>query len=531
MNSGTIESDFLVIGSGLAGLYSALNAARHGTVTLVTKSEFHVSSSYWAQGGVAAVLNPDDSFESHIRDTLQAGRDYCDPKAVDVLIKEGANCIQDLIGMGMLFDKSDVGYDLGLEGGHSARRIFHANGAATGKALIDFLMPGVVSHPAIQIIEHGFVYNLLCQDNICYGAELTSVKKNRNIRVNSPVTILATGGYSGLFSRTTNPGTSTGDGLWLAYNQGAVLKEMEFVQFHPTAFYSEQGDSFLISEALRGEGARLKNQKGEPFMESYPKGDLSPRDLVSKEIFRQLQKQKNPYVYLDLHHLDYDKIKNSFPGIINRVEAAGTDIKNEGVPVAPAAHYCIGGVETDLHGRTALKGLYACGEVAATGVHGANRLASNSLLECLVFGRRAVLHAARDDKKRPSLKISGKKLVLNRENHELFALLKLEVSSILNKYMGIERDQVGLQIAMNRLFDAEERVKDLDSDEYYAIQMHGMLRVAAACLHGAYQREESRGVHCRTDFPSTNSVKKSYRFMRTTDAYSNNEFVNSTQVI
>lgn len=531
MNSGTIESDFLVIGSGLAGLYSALNAARYGTVTLVTKSAFHVSSSYWAQGGVAAVLNPNDSFESHIRDTLQAGRDYCDPEAVDVLIKEGANCIQDLIDMGMLFDKSDLGYDLGLEGGHSARRILHANGAATGKALIDFLMPGVVSHPAIKIIEYGFVYNLICQDNSCFGAELYSVKENRNIRINSPVTLLATGGYSGLFSRTTNPGTSTGDGLWLAYNQGAVLKEMEFVQFHPTAFYSEKGDSFLISEALRGEGARLRNQKGEPFMASYPEGDLSPRDLVSKEIFKQLQKQENPYVYLDLRHLDYEKIKTSFPGIINRVEAAGIDIEKEGVPVAPAAHYCIGGVETDLHGRTALEGLYACGEAAATGVHGANRLASNSLLECLVFGKRAVSHAAASDKKRQSLKISGKKLVLNHENHELFASLKLEVSSILNKYMGIERDQKGLRMAMNQLSDAEKRIKDLDADEYYTVQMHGMIRVASACLHGAYQRKESRGVHCRTDFPVTNSEKESFRFVRKTDTYSDSEFINSTQAL
>lgn len=513
VDSGTIESDFLVIGSGLAGLYSALNAARHGTVTLVTKSGMDVSSSYWAQGGVAVVLNPDDSFESHIEDTVKAGRDYCSREAVEMLVKEGALCIEDLIGMGMQFDQSALGYDLGLEGGHSARRILHANGAATGKALIDFLLPMVMSHPRIEIIEHGLVHHLLCRDQVCGGADLYSLNEQQNIRVLAPATILATGGYCGLFSRTTNPGTSTGDGLWLAYSQGAVLKDMEFVQFHPTAFYSRNGSSFLISEALRGEGARLRNQKGEYFMERYPEGDLSPRDLVSREIFRQLRYQENPYVTLDLRHLPYGSIKNSFPRILERVEECGIDIRKEGIPVAPAAHYCIGGVETDLNGRTALKGLYACGETAATGVHGANRLASNSLLECLVFGSRAVKHASVRIKKRKNLRFNRKKLVLNPDNHDLFAALKAEVSSLLNRYMGIERDQTGLQIAMKSLAEAEEKLKNLPADEYYAVQIQGMLTVAAACFHGAVQRKESRGVHCRTDFPKTNSNKVSYHFV------------------
>lgn len=521
-----MESDFLVIGSGLAGLYSALNAARYGTVTLVTKSEFRLSSSYWAQGGVAAVLNPEDSFESHIQDTLQAGREFCNPEAVEVLIKEGAGCIQELIDSGMQFDKSGPGFDLGLEGGHSARRILHANGAATGKALIDFLIPKVVSHPSIKIVEHGFVYNLLCQNETCEGADILVINENRNIRVHSPVTILATGGYSGLFSRTTNPGTSTGDGLWLAYNQGAVLKEMEFVQFHPTVFYSKNGDSFLISEALRGEGARLQNQKGENFMQDYPQGDLSPRDVVSKEIFRQLHQQKTAYVTLDFSHLDYGKVKRAFPGIIDRIEAEGIDIKKEGVPVAPAAHYCIGGVETDLHGRTALAGLYACGEVAVTGVHGANRLASNSLLECLVFGKRAVQHAVKNQPERNNSGFPDNKLVLNPDNHELFASLKREVSSLLNKYMGIERDEEGLMIAMKRLSGHMISMEEQDEHEYYTVQMKGLLRVAEACLQGAYQRKESRGVHCRTDFPGTNQDAVSYRYIRHERYGSEQEFIN-----
>lgn len=515
VDSGTIESDYLVIGSGLAGLYSALKAARHGTVTLVTKSGLDVSSSYWAQGGVAAVLNPEDSFESHIEDTVKAGRGYCSREAVEMLVKEGALCIKDLIEMGMQFDQSEQGFNLGLEGGHSARRILHANGAATGKALIDFLLPVVMSHPGIKIIEYGLVYQLLCRDQACGGADLYSLREQQNIRVLASATILATGGYSGLFSRTTNPGTSTGDGLWLAYSQGAVLKDMEFVQFHPTAFYSRNGSSFLISEALRGEGARLRNLKGEYFMAQYPEGDLSPRDLVSREIFRQIRDQEHPYVMLDLRHLPYERIKNSFPRIVERVEGCGIDIRKEGIPVAPAAHYCIGGVETDLNGRTALQGLYACGEAAATGVHGANRLASNSLLECLVFGNRAVKHTSAHIKKRKILRFSRKKLVLNPDNYDLFASLKAGVSSLLNRYMGIERDQAGLQIAMKGLAEAEKRLKNLPSDEYYVVQMHGMLTVAAACFYGAIQRKESRGVHCRTDFPSRDRNNIAYHFMKT----------------
>lgn len=511
VDSGILESDFLVVGSGLAGLYSALNAARYGTVTLVTKEGISASSSYWAQGGVAAVIDSADSYEYHIADTLEAGRDYCNRDAVEILITEGAACINTLIDEGMPFDKTASGFDLGLEGGHSKRRIFHANGAATGKALIDFLLPKITSNRNIQVLEHTFIHNLISRSQRCFGADGYSYKKNKIFRIFAKATILATGGYSGLFSRTTNPHTSTGDGLWLALNHGATLKDMEFVQFHPTAFYSESGESFLISEALRGEGAKLMNERGNYFMDKYPQKDLSPRDMVSKEIFRQIEYQNKPYVYLDLTMLNYRKLKVAFPDIIRRVESQGINIKKEGVPVSPAAHYCIGGIETDIHGYTGIDGLYACGEVAATGVHGANRLASNSLLECLVFGKRAVYHASSvlDKAGIPDVAKSG--LEIDPRISSTFQSVKKEVSYLLNRYAGIERNKNGLMTAEKHLKKIRNGIPIDERSEYYSIRLYGMLDVAEAIINGAMQRKESRGVHFRLDFPEADK-KLNYPF-------------------
>lgn len=495
------KTDFLIVGSGLAGLNAALEASHYGDVVLVTKTNLEASSSYWAQGGVAAVLEEPDSFECHVKDTLEAGRGYCNRNAVELLVREGSDRIKDLIEMGMPFDRDGEVLNLGMEGGHSERRILHANGAATGKAMVEFLIKKIRKSANISIIEHAFVYDLISSDGRCMGAYAYLYKAKERLKIISGSTILATGGYSALFTRSTNPHTSTGDGLWLAWNHGAILKDLEFVQFHPTAFYDHSGEVFLISEALRGEGARLLNTSGERFMEKYPKGDLSPRDLVSSEIVKQIEQQKENNVYLDLTHLNPENLKARFPGLVKRIESYGIDISKQGIPIAPAAHYSIGGVETDMDGKTAVNGLYACGEVAATGVHGANRLASNSLLECLVFSKRSVEHARKNRIKAPLIDTPVKRFKINHEHAEPFLIQKRVVTSLLNRYAGIERNCIGLNKALTVIeSELKSPLYNLEN-EYYLLRMREMVKIAEMILHSGLERKESRGVHSRTDYP------------------------------
>ncbi|WP_372634063.1 L-aspartate oxidase [Fodinibius sp.] len=513
MNSTTISTDFLVIGSGAAGLNAALHASRHGRVRLVTKSGLEESSSYWAQGGIAAVLKGDDTYESHKKDTLQAGRGLCDAEAVDLLVSEGAREVKRCIDLGMRFDKTNGKLDLGLEGGHSNRRVLHANGAATGKALIEFLTELVKAEERITVTEQAFVHELFKneKEERCGGAAAYLYKEHELLRIESPVTILATGGYSGLFQRSTNPHTSTGDGLWLGYDIGAKLQDLEFVQFHPTAFYAGDGSTFLISEAVRGEGAHLYNEKGERFMGAYDQQELAPRDVVSREIFRQIQNQDNDFVYLDVRHLDTEKLDAHFPNLIGKVKEQGIDIKREGIPVAPAAHYCIGGLATDLEARTTIKGLYACGEVAATGVHGANRLASNSLLECLVFSKRAVQHASTTGK-RPEASFSTD-FRIRDDSGEAFTALQQEVSEVLSRHAGIQRNREGLEQAADRCQTLREQLPD-EQNEYFAIRSRGLVQLAELIVQSALQREESRGVHTRTDFPESSLMSERIAFQK-----------------
>ncbi|SHF59150.1 L-aspartate oxidase [Fodinibius roseus] len=516
MNSTTISTDFLVVGSGAAGLNAALHASRYGRVSLVTKSGLEDSSSYWAQGGIAAVLKGDDTFESHREDTLQAGRGLCDREAVDLLVREGAREVKRYIDLGMRFDETNGKLDLGLEGGHSNRRVLHANGAATGKALIEFLTKLVKAEERITVTEQAFVYELFRneKEGRCQGAAAYLYREQELLQIESPVTLLATGGYSGLFQRSTNPHTSTGDGLWLGYDIGAKLQDLEFVQFHPTAFYASDGSTFLISEAVRGEGAQLYNEKGERFMNAYDQQELAPRDVVSREIFRQIQKQENDYVFLDVRHLDTEKLDAHFPTLLGKVKEQGIDIKNEGIPVAPAAHYCIGGLATDLDARTNIKGLYACGEVAATGVHGANRLASNSLLECLVFSKRAVQHASSIEKKPPESFSTDFRI--REEGSEAFTALQQEISEVLSRHAGIQRSRKGLEQAAERCRALRKQLSD-EQSEYFAIRSRGLVQLAGLVVLSALQREESRGVHIRTDFPECSSASEHIAFLKSVE--------------
>lgn len=509
MNSTTLSTDFLVIGSGAAGLNAALHASTYGQVTLVTKSDLEDSSSYWAQGGIAAVLNGNDTFQSHKNDTLDAGRALCNTEAVDLLVKEGAREVQRCIDLGMTFDSTNGTLDLGLEGGHSNRRVLHANGAATGKALIEFLTSLVQKEPNISITERAFVYELFRNENSCQGAAAYLYDDNRTINIQSPVTILATGGYSGLFQRSTNPHTSTGDGLWLGYDLGTTLQDLELVQFHPTAFYADDGSTFLISEAVRGEGAYLFNEDGKRFMEDYPQQELAPRDVVSQEIFRQIQQQKGNCVFLDVRHLDTNKLRAHFPNLIAKIEEQGIAIEQEGIPVAPAAHYCIGGVATDLNAQTSINGLYACGEVAATGVHGANRLASNSLLECLVFSKRAIDHARRYSGAVGVFSASD--FSIRESAAQAFTELQQKVSGLLSQYVGIQRSRQGLTFAIEQLQKYSSQLNP-EKGEYFSIRSQGLLQLAELIARAALERTESRGVHTRTDFPESKSDSRHITF-------------------
>jgi L-aspartate oxidase len=385
-----VRTDVLVLGAGLAGLYAALDAARRGAdVVLATKGSLQASNSYMAQGGVAAVVDLDDSFAQHAADTIAAGRGLCDPAAVAVLVAEGPGRIHDLERLGVRFDCDAAGaYRLGREGGHGRRRILHADGAATGAAIAGALIARVAADPRITVLEHTAALALASDGEACAGAWLLGHDELRLARAR--VTLLATGGACALFHRTTNPPGATGDGIALAYRAGAAVRDMEFVQFHPTAL-AGGGPAFLISEAVRGEGAHLVDSGGRRFMvEVHPDAELAPRDVVTRAI--EALMAAGGGAYLDLRHLDRDHVLDRFPNLAAGCQRAGLDLAADLIPVAPAAHYLMGGIATGLDGATSIAGLYAVGECAATGVHGANRLASNSLLECFVFSGRAIGH-------------------------------------------------------------------------------------------------------------------------------------------
>jgi L-aspartate oxidase len=381
-------TDLLVVGAGLAGLYAALEAARRGaSAAIVTKGSIRASNSFMAQGGIAAAIGHGDDPEQHAADTMRAGRGLCDPAAVSVLVREGIDRVLDLGRMGVPFDRGpDGAYALGREGGHGRRRILHARGSATGAAIAETLIESVLAQPRIRVIEHAAALALIADGERCHGAWVLGHDELRPVRAG--MTLLATGGAGALYARTTNPPGATGDGIAIAARAGARVCDMEFVQFHPTALAVGER-AFLISEAVRGEGAHLVGEDGRRFMPGeHTDAELAPRDVVAAVLQRRLEEGRPSYLRLD--HLDASRIRERFGNLVSGCAAAGLDLTRDRIPVSPAAHYLMGGVATDLDGATSLAGLFASGECASTGVHGANRLASNSLLECFVFSHRAV---------------------------------------------------------------------------------------------------------------------------------------------
>ncbi len=499
------QFDFLIIGSGLAGLYSAYYASRFGKVAIVTKSTLDVSNSYYAQGGIAAVTDPEDFPQYHLEDTLTAGRGLCDFIPVEILVKEGPDRIQDLIDMGMVFDQENGKLALGLEGGHHRRRILHAGGDSTGREMTLFLINKVLNNPNIEIFENQMVFELLVENNVCAGVKSYNISNNTNLLIEAKNTILASGGASAIFKRTTNPHTTVGDGINLAYKAGAEIADMEFIQFHPSSFYSKDGHTFLISEAVRGEGAHLLNSKGERFMVAiHPLAELAPRDIVARSIFNQMKESGSDHVILSLKHLDGEKIKNRFPSINKNCENSGVDMSQE-IPVAPAAHYMVGGIKTKLNGETNISRLYACGELASTGVMGANRLASNSLLECLVFGKRAVDHAFKTQTITSPFPLNKTEMYINLKLEQLFLTYSNKIANEMNVKVGIVRKKEELSEVICFL-ESLEKTFPFEPYEYYSIRMQNLIRVSSLLATAALARQESRGGHYREDFPKEKSI-------------------------
>lgn len=496
--------DYVIAGSGLAGLYTAYHAAAYGKVALLTKSGITESNSYFAQGGIAAVTDEDDAPALHFEDTIIAGRGLCDYPAVDILVNEGPQRIRELIEAGMHFDMEDGSLALGLEGGHHRKRILHAGGDATGRMVTSFMISKVINHPRIDIYENHSVIGILKNENECFGVRSWNLVNQTEEIFIGRNTFLTLGGTSAIYKRTTNPHTTIGDGLALAYEAGCEIADMEFIQFHPSAIYTRSEEAFLISEAVRGEGAHLINQQGERFMPAiHELAELAPRDIVAQSIYRQMQKYQQDFVWLSLKHLDPEAMKRRFPNIFEKCRELGIDMCDR-IPVAPAAHYMVGGVRTDTQGQTNIKRLFICGELASSGIMGANRLASNSLIECLVFGKRAIEASVRNEdfSSNPDFQAL---FHCNESYAPCYTRLKAEISGIMTTYAGIIRNAELLETGLKALEETERRLP-AEAHEYYSLISHNLVTVARLIIRSALHRQESRGGHFREDFPASDDA-------------------------
>ncbi|NOY37998.1 MAG: L-aspartate oxidase [Chlorobi bacterium] len=513
--------DFLVIGSGLAGLQFALKASRYGKVIIVTKSAPDVSSTWYAQGGIAAVIRESDTFEKHIQDTLHSGNGLCNPDIVEMVIREAPEKIRELVNMGVEFDKNDNGdLDLAREGGHSENRILHYKDV-TGRMIEETLIRRVRENKNITVREHTFAIDLITQHHLgklvkrwhtditCYGAYVLDIKGNKVDTILSKITVVATGGVGNLYQTTTNPPVATGDGIAMVYRAKGIIENMEFVQFHPTSlFHSGERPSFLITEALRGFGAILKTADGNEFMEKYDeRGCLAPRDIVARAIDNEMKIRGEDYVYLDCSHLDGDKLIKHFPNIYEKCLTIGIDIRHDPIPVVPAAHYLCGGIRVNENGKSSIHRLYAIGETSSTGMHGANRLASNSLLEAVVFADRAAIEAVKlidvieINEKIPEWNIEGTTLP---EEMILVTQSYREMQQIMSNYVGIVRSNLRLQRALSRLEIIYRETEELYKKSVLSrklCELRNLINVGYLVIKMAQERKESRGLHYNIDYP------------------------------
>ncbi len=506
-----IFTDTLIIGAGVAGLRAAIEASTHGDVIVLAKDAFDLSSTAWAQGGIAAVLTQDDSFEEHVEDTLSAGAELCDGAVVRKLVEDGPSRIEELISWGMCVDRArDGSIELGREGGHHHHRIVHADGDATGRELARCLLAQVRRRENIRCFDRCFSLDLLSASGSGGRGEprvLGAITHHPRYGLQiiwARATILASGGAGQVYRETTNPRVTTGDGLAMAWRAGAALSDLEFMQFHPTTLYVAGASRSLITEAVRGDGAFLVDRQGKRFMENYhPMAELAPRDIVSRAIVDHIVRTREVCVFLDLRHLGADQIRSRFPSLVKLLKAFELDASEDLIPVHPAAHYTVGGVLADIDGRTTIPGLYVCGEAASNGVHGANRLASNSLLEGLVFGRRAgqACEEMRESARGPAQIISDIRL---SEHGELdLGDVRSSLRSAMWRNVGIERTGAKLADVVD-MFDFWGRYtmdKIFDTPDGWEVQ--NLLTTGLLITRAASWREETRGTHCRLDYPHT----------------------------
>jgi L-aspartate oxidase len=517
-----IDCDFLVLGSGIAGLSFALKAASHGTVAVVSKREITESATNYAQGGIAAVFSKEDTFDAHIEDTLVAGAGICHEDVVRLVVEEGPPTIQSLIDWGVKFTTSGETYDLTREGGHSQRRILHADDV-TGREIERALVAAARNHPNITIYENHIAIDLITEAKItrkrmkhnrCLGAHVLAIEKEKVITFTARSTLLATGGAGKVYLYTCNPDVSTGDGVAMAYRAGADIANMEFMQFHPTTLYHPHAKSFLISEAVRGEGAILRRRDGTAFMEKYhPLKDLAPRDIVARAIDNEMKTYGDDCVFLDMTHREPEYIRNRFPNIYQTCLEYGLDMTTTPLPVVPAAHYLCGGVAVDSNAETNIKHLYAIGEVAFTGLHGANRLASNSLLEAAVYAGRAYKHIISElETGRAPLPVvpewdsgtatNSDEMVIVSQNWD-------EIRRCMSNYVGIVRSVKRLKRALRRIRLIQEEIEDYYWDFIITsdlIELRNIATVAELIVRCAMQRQESRGLHYNIDYPEKDDI-------------------------